>query len=145
MSHPDVQTPAPRPLKQAMLRGAARRCPACGEGRAFHGYLTVRDQCDSCGEDLSHQRADDGPAYLTILLVSHLGAPLLLAIYMAWRPSPMSMLLGFGLGAIVLSLTLLPVIKGSFVGFQWARRMHGFGGTPPVAEPQPHPERAPAA
>ncbi|MTH63444.1 DUF983 domain-containing protein [Paracoccus shanxieyensis] len=119
-----------RPVKTAMLRGAMRRCPACGRGALFQGYLTVRDHCPHCHEDLSHQRADDGPAYLTILLVSHLGAPLLLAVFLAWRPSAMSMLLGFGLGAIVLSLGLLPVIKGAFVGFQWARRMHGFGEKP---------------
>ncbi|SMO55282.1 DUF983 domain-containing protein [Paracoccus laeviglucosivorans] len=127
---PRSDDPADRPLKPAMLRGAMRRCPSCGQGALFHGYLTVRDQCDHCGEDMSHQRADDGPAYLTILLVSHLGAPLLLAVYMAWRPSAMSMLIGFSLGAVILSLLLLPLIKGAFVGFQWARRMHGFGAAP---------------
>lgn len=132
-----------RPLKQALLRGATRRCPACGEGKLFRGYLAIHDRCPSCDEDLSHQRTDDGPAYLTILLVSHLGAPLLLAIYMAYRPSAMSMLIGFSLGAVVLSLMLLPLIKGGFAGFQWARRMHGFGDTPPLAEPLP--EKASAA
>ena len=114
----------------AMRRGARGRCPACGRGRLFTGYLKVRDQCSECGEDLHHQRADDGPAYLTILIVSHLGAPLLLAIYMAYRPSAMAMLIGFSAAAIVLSLALLPRFKGAFVGFQWARRMHGFGGQP---------------
>lgn len=138
MSHSHGEPSPLRPLKQAMRRGAARRCPACGEGSLFQGYLTVRSQCPACGEDLSHQRTDDGPAYLTILLVSHLGAPLLLAVYMAWRPSAMSMLIGFSLGAVLLSLMLLPLIKGGFVGLQWARRMHGFGGTPP--RPEPHPE-----
>ncbi len=123
-----------RPVRQSMLRGAMRRCPACGQGHLFRGYLTVRDRCDVCGEDLHHQRADDGPAYLTILLVSHLGAPLLLAVFMIWRPSPISLLLGFGLGAIILSLALLPVIKGAFVGFQWARRMHGFGAEPDTTD-----------
>lgn len=119
--------PVERALRPALLRGARRRCPACGQGAMFTGYLQVRNECPHCGEALHHHRADDGPAYLTILLVSHLGAPLLLAIFLAYRPSPMSMLIGFGLGAILLSLTLLPVIKGGFVGFQWARRMHGFG------------------
>lgn len=114
-----------------MLRGALGRCPACGKGKLFSGYLTVNQTCANCGEELHHHRADDGPAYLTILFVSHLGAPLLLAVYMMYRPSAMSMLIGFSLGAIVLSLALLPRIKGAFIGFQWARRMHGFGDTPP--------------
>ncbi|AGT09182.1 DUF983 domain-containing protein [Paracoccus aminophilus] len=116
-----------RPLKPALLRGALGRCPACGEGKLFDGFLKVRDTCAHCGEDLHHQRADDGPAYLTILLVSHIGAPLLLAIYMMYRPSAMMMLVTFSIGAIVMSMLLLPRIKGAFVGFQWARRMHGFG------------------
>lgn len=115
-----------RPTKPAMLRGAMCRCPACGEGKLYKSYLKVNDHCPNCNEALHHHRADDGPAYLTILLVSHLGAPLLLAIFVAYRPSAMTLLTSFGLGAIVLSLLLLPVIKGGMVGFQWARRMHGF-------------------
>lgn len=122
-----------RPTGAAMLRGMRGQCPACGTGRLFQGYLKVADHCPSCGEALHHQRADDGPAYLTILLVSHLGAPLLLASYIAWRPTAMTMILSFGLGAIVLSLALLPRIKGAMVGLQWARRMHGFGLGPEPA------------
>ncbi|MFT4013265.1 MAG: DUF983 domain-containing protein [Paracoccus sp. (in: a-proteobacteria)] len=134
---PHSPSPDERPVKVAMLRGARRRCPACGEGPLFLGYLTIRAECPHCHEDLSHQRADDGPAYLTILLVSHLVGPLLLAVYMAYRPSPAVLLWSFGLGTVVLSLSLLPLIKGAFVGFQWARRMHGFGGTPLTPEPRP--------
>ncbi|QBX34221.1 DUF983 domain-containing protein [Paracoccus liaowanqingii] len=123
----DVDAPE-RPTGQAMLRGARGRCPACGEGKLFLSYLKVADHCPSCQEEMHHQRADDGPAYLTILIVSHLGAPLLLASFIAWRPSAMTMLLSFSIGAIVLSLAMLPLIKGAMVGLQWARRMHGFGG-----------------
>lgn len=116
-----------RPVKPAMLRGAAGRCPACGEGPLFSKFLKVQSCCPSCHEELHHQRADDGPAYLTVLIVSHLGAPLLMAIYMAYRPSPLAMTIWFSLGAVILSLLLLPRIKGAIVGLQWARRMHGFG------------------
>lgn len=137
--------PPERQVKQAMLRGALGRCPACGKGKLFTGYLTVNDHCAHCGEELHHQRADDGPAYMTILLVSHLGAPLLLAIYMMYRPSPMSMLISFGLGAVVLSLALLPRIKGAFIGFQWARRMHGFGDTPAGKSAEKTTDTPPAA
>ncbi|WP_410217574.1 DUF983 domain-containing protein [Paracoccus sp. (in: a-proteobacteria)] len=115
-----------RPTGQAMMRGARGRCPACGEGRLFSSFLKVADHCPHCNEALHHQQADDGPAYLTILIVSHLGAPLLLACFVAWRPSAMTMLLSFGIGSIILSLAMLPAIKGAMVGFQWARRMHGF-------------------
>ncbi|MFV0386379.1 DUF983 domain-containing protein [Paracoccus sp. (in: a-proteobacteria)] len=124
---------AERPTGEAMWRGTRGRCPACGKGKLFSSYLKVADHCPDCGEALHHQRADDGPAYLTILLVSHLGAPILLACYMMWRPSAMTMIFSFGLGAVILSLLLLPRIKGAMVGLQWARRMHGFGAEPASA------------
>ena len=116
-----------RRIGEAMKRGAVGRCPACGEGRIFRGYLKVRDECPSCGEELHHHRADDGRAYFTILVVSHLTAPLLLAIYMMYRPSTEILVATFLSGAIALSLLLLPIFKGGFVGLQWAKRMHGFG------------------
>ncbi|MFD1796209.1 DUF983 domain-containing protein [Paracoccus aurantiacus] len=125
-----------RPTGLAMRRGAMRKCPACGEGSMFDGYLKVRDHCPVCNEALYHQRADDGPAYLTILFVSHLGAPLLLWVFLTYQPSPISMLIGFSIGAVVLSLALLPLIKGAMVGAQWARRMHGFSASPVGADPQ---------
>ncbi|WP_347266460.1 DUF983 domain-containing protein [Paracoccus sp. (in: a-proteobacteria)] len=117
-----------RPLKQAMLRGARGRCPECGRGRLFRGYLAVNDRCPECGTELHHHRADDGPAYLTVLLVSHVAGPLLLIVFMLYRPSAMALLIGFSLGVVALSLLLLPRIKGGLIGFQWSRRMHGFGG-----------------
>ncbi|AUM75554.1 hypothetical protein CYR75_05810 [Paracoccus jeotgali] len=119
-----------RPTGSAVRRGLMRKCPACGAGPMFDGYLKVRDECGHCHEALHHQRADDGPAYLTILLVSHLGAPLLLFVFLKWQPTALSMLIGFSLGAIVLCLALLPLIKGGMIGMQWARRMHGFGIEP---------------
>ena len=118
----------------AMRRGAVGRCPACGERGLFSSYLKVRDACPSCDEALHHQRADDGPAYVTILVVSHILTPILLAMYIAWRPSVTSMLVGFLGAAVVMSLTMLPMVKGAFVGLQWARRMHGFGHGDAAAE-----------
>lgn len=130
MTQPDMR-PTPdeqnRPTGQAMRRGAFGKCPACGEGRIFLSYLKVRDHCEHCDAPLHHQRADDGPAYLTVLIVSHLLGPTLLAVFIAYRPSPITMLIGFGIGAIAASLALLPLIKGAMIGLQWARRMHGFG------------------
>ena len=58
-----------RPVGLALRRGWSCRCPNCGTGRLLQSYLKVNDHCAACGEDFSHQRADDGPAYLTILIV----------------------------------------------------------------------------
>jgi uncharacterized protein (DUF983 family) len=116
-----------RPLKPAMLRGWRRRCPNCGAGPMMRGYLTVRDACPVCGEALHHHRADDGPAYLTILIVGHLLAPILLYAFVRWRPDPIILASLFSVGTVALSLFLLPRLKGALVAIQWAKRMHGFG------------------
>jgi uncharacterized protein (DUF983 family) len=119
---------ADRPTKQAMRRGWARRCPNCGVGALLHSYLKVNESCGTCGQDLHHHRADDGPAYLTILIAGHLMAPLLLWVYSTWQPDPLTMALSFTVLFVALSLYLLPRLKGVLVAIQWAHRMHGFGG-----------------
>ena len=121
---------AERPVKPAMLRGWRRRCPKCGAGPLFRGYLKVREACPVCGQELHHHRADDGPAYLTILIVGHLLAPALMFTFVKFRPEPMVMITGFTIGTVALSLFLLPRLKGALVGLQWANRMHGFGAEP---------------
>ncbi|WP_170558463.1 DUF983 domain-containing protein [Ruegeria atlantica] len=116
-----------RPTKPALVKGFLCRCPNCGEGKLLHSYLKVNDECSKCGEELFHHRADDGPAYLTILVVGHLLAPALHVSYVHWRPEPLTMFLIFAFGCTALSLFLLPRLKGAVVAYQWARRMHGFG------------------
>lgn len=116
-----------RPVRPAMLRGWRMRCPNCGEGRLLHGYLKVNDRCSACGEDLHHQRADDGPAYMTILIVGHLMAPMIMWAFVKFRPDPLVLSAVFAIGCIALSLFLLPRMKGILVAIQWAKRMHGFG------------------
>ncbi|WP_232831637.1 DUF983 domain-containing protein [Pseudogemmobacter bohemicus] len=111
-----------------MLRGWRCRCPACGAGPLFLGYLKVRDHCPVCNEALYHQRADDGPAYVTILIVGHIIGPLMLALYAKWTPDPLITAALLSVASVALSLFFLPRIKGAFIGLQWSRRMHGFGG-----------------
>jgi uncharacterized protein (DUF983 family) len=125
----DVTLAEERPTKPAILRGWRRKCPNCGTGPMLKSYLKVRDTCPVCREELHHHRADDGPAYLTILVVGHLLAPLLHIVFETWRPSPVVLIAIFGVGTVVLSLYLLPRLKGAMIGYQWARRMYGFGKT----------------
>jgi uncharacterized protein (DUF983 family) len=119
---------ADRPLSPALIKGWRRRCPACGNGALLAGYLTVRDACPACGEELHHHRADDGPAWATIVVTGKLMAPLMLLVWELWRPEPIVMAVGLSAIFTALSLYLLPRFKGMFVAFEWARRMHGFGG-----------------
>lgn len=117
---------ATRELKPAMLRGARGRCPRCGEGNLFSKYLKIRSACPDCGLDLTHQRTDDGPAYITILIVGHIGVFLLTTLVHHMSERPLALALIMSGVCLVLSLLLLPRVKGGMVGLQWAKRMHGF-------------------
>jgi uncharacterized protein (DUF983 family) len=128
---------APRNTAEAMLRGARSRCPSCGEGALYHRYLKVADTCPSCGEALHHHRADDAPAYFTISIVGHIVIAGVLILERLYAPETwVHMVLWLPL-TLLLSLVLLPVVKGALVGLQWANRMHGFGGTEDTPEPEP--------
>lgn len=124
---PEIHDEAERPLGLALRRGWQCRCPNCGAGTMMRSYLKVRDSCPVCGEDLHHQRADDGPAYLTILVVGHILAPILFYVFVKYRPEPLVLASVFVTATVVLALFLLPRFKGMLVALQWAKRMHGFG------------------
>jgi uncharacterized protein (DUF983 family) len=122
-----IDVPEARATWPAVRRGLLRRCPNCGEGHLFDGYLKVTDICAACGEVLKHHRADDGPAYLTILIVGHLLAFVMHFVWVQFRPEPLVFASVLTVFAVGLSLWLLPRFKGGIVGYQWAHRMHGFG------------------
>ena len=122
---------APRDTGLALRRGFMGRCPNCGEGHVFRAYLKVRDACEVCGEELHHQRADDAPPYLTILVVAHIIGFIMVPVLTLYEDIPFWVQATLWPGLVlVLSLTLLPRIKGALVGLQWALRMHGFGDHP---------------
>ncbi|WP_299656121.1 DUF983 domain-containing protein [uncultured Jannaschia sp.] len=126
LAHNDQDDGENRPARPAVLRGLMGRCPACGEGRILHHYLKIHANCPECGEDLSHARADDGPAYLSILIVAHFVGFALHILWSVWELEPLTMILVVSGLAVGLSLFLLPRFKGMLVGVQWAKRMHGF-------------------
>ncbi len=117
------QAPTEQKSFPAMLRGWRNRCPNCGQGRLLKGYLKVSPCCTVCRQDLTEFKAEDGPAYLTILIVGHLMAPLLHVAFVTWRPEPLVLFTIFAVGCVALSLYLLPRLKGAIIGFKWARKM----------------------
>lgn len=121
--------PERRDVGRALRRGFLGRCPRCGKGHVFRAFLKVRDRCEVCGEDLHHHRADDAPPYLTILIVAHVMGLAMATVLGTWDDIPTWV--DFTLWptmVVVLSLVLLPRIKGALIALQWALRMHGFGG-----------------
>lgn len=106
----------------AARRGLRLRCPACGRGKLLAGYLRPADQCSACGELTGEIRADDAPAWATILLVGHLVSPLFFLF--ATQNADASLMLFLVIATLVVGLTLLllPRMKGLFVGLIWATR-----------------------
>lgn len=126
---PDKSLDAPeRPLGPALLRGWRRRCPNCGGGPMMGGYVTVRPSCASCGEAFHHHRADDAPAWTTILIVGHVIVSLLLFVETNFSPPLWVHWAVWPTLTLAMSIWLLPRLKGMIVAFQWSRRMHGFEG-----------------
>ena len=123
---PSMATPAKRNLWNAMLRGCRGRCPNCGEGKLFRAYLKTADCCSHCGQDFTHHRADDLPAYLVIVIVGHIVVPIMLWVETNYSPAIILQLAIYLPITLVSSLSLLQPVKGAVVGLQWALRMHGF-------------------
>jgi uncharacterized protein (DUF983 family) len=121
-----------RDLWTAIRRGLRCRCPNCGEGKLFRAYLKTVDQCDVCGEEIHHHRADDLPAYLVIVIVGHIIVPLLLAVEKGFHPPYLVHLVVWLPLTFGMSLALLQPVKGATVGLQWALRMHGFDENGPA-------------
>jgi len=57
-----------QPLSVPIIRGLRGRCPQCGEGKLFTGFLGLRSGCDRCGLDYGFADAGDGPAVFVILI-----------------------------------------------------------------------------
>jgi len=115
-----------RPMPRALLRGWRRRCPNCGGGPMFDGYLTVRRRCAACGEVLHHHRADDMPAWATIVIVGCALLAALVTVETLWAPPLWVHWAAWPALTLALALLLLPRIKGVIIAWQWAGRMHGF-------------------
>ena len=117
----------PRPLLRSLTRGWRRRCPNCGGGPMMTSYLKVRRVCAACGEGLHHHRADDMPAWATILIVGKLLVGAFVFVEFSWSPPTWVHWAVWPALTLAMTLWLLPRIKGMIVALQWAYRMHGFG------------------
>jgi uncharacterized protein (DUF983 family) len=109
-----------RNLGKALCRGAGGRCPNCGIGQLFDGFLTSRDTCDICGIDLRRHAPAAGPAFLSIAVASLLMAPLMGLATAIFGPDP-AIVAAIGIATIpALAVLLLRVIKGAMIGYLWA-------------------------
>jgi uncharacterized protein (DUF983 family) len=108
----------------ALQRGWQGRCPRCGAGSLYSRFLKMRSSCPVCEQALEPYRADDAPAYFTILIVGHIVVPLVLLLerYGDTPPLWFHALLWLPL-SVVLALYLLPHIKGTVIALLWVHRI----------------------
>ena len=121
----------------AIKRGLAERCPVCGCGVLFRSYLKLSDECSGCGTPLAQFRADDGPAWATILIVGHLIVPFFVLTAKTGAPNWVYFAVLFPI-TILMTLLLLPRVKGVFVALLWLFDLRSNAPPPGSATPPPH-------
>lgn len=106
----------------AMLRGARGRCPKCGAGKLFAGYLKLAPQCPACSADFRMADVGDGAAVFVILLVGALVVPIGMVMQLGFGVSAIVTILAMGALTLAFSAVLLPVAKGVLFAAQWVHK-----------------------
>ena len=113
-----MTTPRPSPWAAGLML----RCPECGKGAVFSGYLRFRDMCAVCGADFKAADAGDGPAVFVILIVGAIVAPLLIILQVG-LDLPDTLALGITMvTAIALCIAFLPPFKSLLFALQWKHK-----------------------
>ena len=106
-------------VTQSALRGIACRCPRCGKGKLYAGFLNLRPNCEACGLDYAFIDAGDGPAIFIIMLAGAIVVTAALIVEIKYQPP-------FWLHAalwlpLILIVTLAPLrpIKGLMIALQY--------------------------
>ncbi|QFU15798.1 DUF983 domain-containing protein [Microvirga thermotolerans] len=107
--------PPPNPT----IAGLAGRCPRCGKGHLFKGYLTVRPSCEVCGLDFSFADTGDGPAFFVMSIVGIVVVALALWAEFAFEPPIwLHIVMWFSL-SVLMSAALVRPLKGLMVALQY--------------------------
>lgn len=106
----------------AWVAGLRLRCPQCGQGRLFQGYLKLRDSCAACGADFKAADSGDGPAVFVILIVGAIVAPLLIILQFGLKLPGLAALTITMVAAVALCLAFLPPFKAVLFAFQWKHK-----------------------
>src|SRR5476651_2449425 len=107
------------PTALPIARGLRGRCPGCGQGRLFQGFLTLRPTCEHCGLDYGFADAGDGPAVFVILIGGAIVVFAALLTEVAYQP-PYWVHAALWLPLILLvTLAPLRLVKGLLIALQY--------------------------
>ncbi|MBO0663522.1 DUF983 domain-containing protein [Jiella sp. MQZ9-1] len=105
------------------VRAATRgRCPRCGEGRLFKGFLSLEQRCAHCGLDYDFADAGDGPAVFVILIIGFIVCGLALWLEVTVSPPLWVHFILWVPLTLILCLPLLRILKGTMIGLQYRNR-----------------------
>ena len=102
-----------------IITGLSCRCPACGKGRLFDGYLTVVDRCEVCGTDLGSRSSGDGPAVFVIFALGAVLSVMAWAVEILFSPPLWVHGVVWSLAVIVGTIALLRPFKGVVVALEY--------------------------
>ena len=113
---PDETLPT---VTQSALRGLACKCPRCGKGRLYAGFLTLRPNCEACGLDYAFIDAGDGPAVFIIMIAGAIVVGCALIVEVKYQP-PFWVHAALWL-PLILATTLLPLraMKALLIALQF--------------------------
>ena len=120
MRHANDAPPSP------YATGVTGRCPRCGGGKLFDGFLELAPRCEACGLDYGFADAGDGPAVIVTLLAGFIVVGTALVVEVKYEP-PMWLHLAIFLPlTLVVCLGMLRPLKGILVSLQY-RNKAGLG------------------
>jgi uncharacterized protein (DUF983 family) len=124
MAAPLFSSGDPMSQPNPVTNGLLCRCPRCGRGRLFKGYLKLAESCDQCGRDYGFADSGDGPAVFVIFLVAPLVILLALLVGAVFPIAPWMHLVLWIPTTLILCLLLLPPFKGVMVNLQYRHDAH---------------------
>ncbi len=110
------------PAQPPFSTGLAGRCPRCGQGRIFAGFLSVAPRCRVCGLDLKFADSGDGPAVFVTLFAGFLVLGIALWVELTYEPPIWVHLVMVLPLTLIVCLGLLRPLKGLMVALQYRNR-----------------------
>lgn len=101
------------------VAGLTGRCPRCGKGHLFDGFLTVRKECEACGLDYSFADAGDGPAIFVMLIAGFLVVGAALLVEVVYQPPFWLHAVLWGPLILIVTLAPLRLLKGLLIALQY--------------------------
>ncbi len=99
--------------------GLRCRCPRCGEGALFDGFLTMKPRCSACGLDYAFADAGDGPAVFVILFAGFIICAMALVVEVKYSPPYWVHAIIFLPLVLIVCLGLLRPMKGLMIALQY--------------------------